>query len=152
KRARSLGCARGPYECIAQEIMATDALAADVASMLFPDLVQRFIPFPLPRTDRALAFESAWNQAWSIWVGSDRFAAPFDDLWDTRWSDRPALLLNATAVETGKRIIASSIRIDSEHFVDAVDALSVIDDGTGTRTIPLSTAAHLSARFPYVSP
>lgn len=153
ERARELSCAPvGKYECLSQRIMATDVLAPNMASMLFPDLVQRFLPFKVPNTDRATEFEAAWEQAWSTLVGSDRFAAPFDSVWDTGWTARPALYLNATHVETGKRLIASSVRVEPSTFVDAEDALSTVDDKSGERTIPLSTAAHMSARFPYISP
>jgi hypothetical protein len=61
----------------------------------------------------------------------------------------PALLLNATVVETGRRGVVSNIRLQESAFPDAVDLL---DESMRTQDMPLSTAAHLSARFTYVSP
>ena len=57
------------------------------------------------------------------------------------------VLLNGTAVETGKRLVTSNIRVTPRFFADAVDILQVTN-----ADVPLSTAAHLSARFTYVSP
>jgi len=62
------------------------------------------------------------------------------------------LLLNATWVETGKRFITSNLNVaaakGSEDFVDVEDANAFFKP----RSLPLSTAAHMSARFTYVSP
>ena len=60
---------------------------------------------------------------------------------------RPALLLNATHQETGRRIITSHLKIEPDVFVDSYDALQTL--GSDVR---LSTAAHNSARFTYISP
>ena len=60
---------------------------------------------------------------------------------------RPILLLNATHEETGKRIITSHVLIERDDFVDALDALHVLD-----HDVRASTAAHNSARFSYISP
>jgi hypothetical protein len=121
--------------------------------MLYPDLAQRFLPVPVPAFDRAAALEHAWERAWAKHVpGRNRMAEPFDRLWEGRKDWTPALLLNATWVETGKRIIASNMRVAAgrrrEDFVDVEDANAFF----APRSIPLSTAAHMSARFTYVSP
>jgi hypothetical protein len=60
---------------------------------------------------------------------------------------RPALLLNATHEETGKRIITGHVLIERDVFLDSLDALDVLG-----RDVRASTAAHNSARFTYVSP
>ena len=59
----------------------------------------------------------------------------------------PALLLNATWSENGRRIIASNIHLTKDAFPLAVDQLDALQ-----RDLRLSTAAHNSARFPGVSP
>jgi hypothetical protein len=66
-------------------------------------------------------------------------------------SPLPALLLNATRVETGTRLVVSPIMVDATSFAEAGDALSAVTAGRG-QDLPLVTAAHLSARFPYISP
>ena len=132
----------------ARKVLGRDFLAPVAAAMLYPDLLQRLLPFPVPHFDRALALEQAWERAWRETVpGSDRFAEPMDALRaEPGWA--PVLLLNATWVETGKRIIASQAAITPEDFVDSEDAQAFF----APHALRLSTAAQLSARFTYVSP
>lgn len=58
----------------------------------------------------------------------------------------PYLLLNGTWVETGERAIASDLRIEPAHFPTARDQIALLG-----KDLPLSTAAHNAARFPYVN-
>jgi hypothetical protein len=137
----------------AQAILSEDFLSPVLASMLFPDLAQRFLPFSVPAFDRAVTLEQAWEEAWRRNVtGRNRMSEPFDRLWKDQDRWMPTLLLNATWVETGKRIITSNIRVAAgrrrEDFVDVEDANAFF----APRSLPLSTAAHMSARFTYVSP
>src|SRR5205823_5503881 len=86
----------------------------------------------------------------------------------------PVLLLNATSVDTGRRVVASELepiyRDGKRLFPEAYDVLAELgrtferapsEDGVPVYKegppapapdIPLSTAATLSARFPVVSP
>jgi hypothetical protein len=132
----------------AQAILGEDFLAPVAAALLYPDLVQRLLPFAVPHFDRALALEQAWERAWRAHLPqSDRFAEPLARLREgPGWA--PVLFLNATWVETGKRVIASQAAITPVDFVDAEDALAFF----APRALRLSTAAHMSARFTYVSP
>ena len=131
-----------------QKILGADFLSPVAAALLYPDLVQRLLPFPLAYLDRALAMEEAWERAWRREVpGSDRFAEPMAQLREgPGWA--PVLFLNATWVETGKRIIASQAAISGEDFVDTEDAQAFFSP----ERLRLSTAVHMSARFTYVSP
>jgi hypothetical protein len=141
---------RKSYECAGQEVLGRDFLAPTVAALLFPDLMQRFFPlswFP----DRAQALEQGWERSWAK-VGlaettwTDR---TFSELWsrDPEAAYLPALLLNGTHVESGKRIITSNLKIDGANFRDAYDYY-----GLASGDLLPSTAAHNSARFTYVSP
>ena len=131
-----------------QRILGEDFLSPVAAAMLYPDLLQRLLPFPVPHFDRALALEEAWERAWRKQVpGRDRFAEPMAKLREgAGWA--PLLFLNATWVETGKRFVASKAAIAPEDFVDSEDAQAFF----APRSLRLSTAAHMSARFTYVSP
>jgi hypothetical protein len=136
-----------------QDILGEDFLSPAVAAILYPDLVQRFLPIPVSAFDRATTLEESWERAWQKHVkGRNRMKEPFDRLWEGRREWTPALVLNATWVETGKRIIASNMRVAAgrrrEDFVDVEDANAFF----APRSLPLSTAAHMSARFTYVSP
>ena len=81
----------------------------------------------------------------------------FVDLWPPdaqKWV--PALFLNGTSVEKGNRIMTSNLRV-TDSFFDVEDAavkLGPPEEGATKVAchIPLSTAAHMSARFTYVSP
>lgn len=147
----------------AKRILSHDFLSPTVAYMLYPDLVQRLLPWAVPPFDRARALEGAWERAWQEVIGNNQFGEPFLALWPQpeesnhgvaksdaggghRHKPVPRLFLNSTWVETGKRVIVSNLRID-DTFSDSVDFLEL------TKTpIRLSTAVHNSARFTYVSP
>lgn len=146
-------CVRGPaprdrYECAGQTVLTQDFLAPTMASLLFPDLLQRFVPLSFP--DRARALEESWERSWSVagFAGDPWGTRGFRTLWDGR-RHLPALLLNGTHVETGKRVITSHIDIASrpDAFLNAYDFYKFTD-----QEIRPSTAAHNSARFTYVSP
>jgi hypothetical protein len=142
-------------------------------------LVQRFLPWAVFYQDRGWALETSFEHAYSAEMGkqADRVSQPFLELWSKssrapRWL--PALFLNSTRVEDGRRVIFSNVVINSEEpsvdeqtgkdptvshgeFIDAADGYAAIQafPATGAepqRDLPLSTAAHNSARFTYVSP
>ena len=151
----------GPFsiQSKAEEILGEDFLSPVVAAMLYPDLLQRLLPFQVPAFDRAVAIEQAWERAWALHAphaaaGANRLAQSLDRLYEDKGRWTPALFLNATWVETGKRLITSNVRIvapdaaESADFVDAEDAQRFFAPGS----IALSSAAHMSARFTYVSP
>src|SRR5436309_5039663 len=98
-----------------------------------------------------------WEKAWRGTMGNDRFAGSFVDLWKAGLREwMPALFLNGTSVEKGNRIITSNLRV-TNFFIDAQDAAKKLSPSESERQdvgchIPLSTAAHMSARFTLVSP
>ena len=55
---------RGNFETRADAILSRDLLAPVVWGGLFPDFLQRFIPWPLPAFDRARALEYAFEESW----------------------------------------------------------------------------------------
>ncbi len=146
----------GSFKEAGNAILGRDFLSPTLAAMLYPDLVQRFIPWPIPFFDRGRALELGWEKAWRDKMNTDRFAASFVDLWKSNSREwMPALFLNGTSVEKGNRIITSNLRV-ANFFLDAQDAAKKLSPRhSGTKTgchIPLSTAAHMSARFTFVSP
>ncbi len=132
----------------AQEMLSYDSLAPTLSAMTQQDFVQRFIPYPfLP--DRARALEGGWETAWrDVWKQKDdRFAHGFLALLHGREDRMPSFFLNGTTVETGERMIGSNCRITSSEFRNALDVFAAA--GSDLR---VSTTAHNSARFTYVSP
>jgi hypothetical protein len=140
----------------AHEVLKQDFLAPTLAGLLFPDVAQRFLPFSqetaggrLALPDRARYLEESWETA------QRRFGQPFQALWqrtdpaqpDPRYQV-PALFLNGTWVENGGRVVTTNVDTqDSSAFVRLDDMLGCLG-----RNIRLSTAAHMSARFTYISP
>lgn len=147
----------GKFKDKAHDILSQDFLSPTLAAMLYPDLVQRFLPFPIPCFDRGRALEMGWEKAWRDTMGSNRMAESFVDLWKPgprEWM--PSLFLNGTSVEKGNRIITTNLRLTTV-FLDAEDAADKLGQHSLPATkagchIPLSTAAHQSARFTFVSP
>jgi hypothetical protein len=162
------------------DILTTDHLSAPLGDLFSRDLLQRFFPLAVFYQDRGWALETSFERAYAAEMGAkqgNRVADPFLELWSKssrspRWL--PALFLNSTRVEDGRRVIFSNVVIHSEEpsvaeqigqdptpshgeFIDAADGLAVLrafpaTDGAPEPDLPLSTAAHNSARFTYVSP
>lgn len=128
-------------------VFATDVLSPTIATLFFTDLPKRFIPIPFG-TDRAATLEKGWEKYFC------RMKLPFDELSPADGSQlRPLLLLNSTAVGSGRRVVVSSLGYATQHdfnvdFPDAVDGARIL----GTTALPASAAALTSARFPFVSP
>ena len=132
----------------ATAILAGDFLAPTLGALLYPDLVQRFLPVALPGMDRAQALERAWESRWTrvmhdTWLGSSYESVTHPD----PASDMPLLFLNTTSVEDGKRALVSPLPVAPLEFPDTIDVRSIVP-----RPMRFSTATHLSARFTYVSP
>ncbi len=134
-----------------------DFLSPILFYALGADLVQRFLPFPVPAYDRALGLEYAIERAWSdversqgLSAGPNPLQAPFR----TRWllnKAPPALVLNTTRVDTGQRVLFSPFRLLSTSPAWNEAAQTPWQLGF-KRDVPTSTAIGLSARFPIVSP
>ncbi len=139
-------CKNSVHDCSAT-ILSQDFLAPLSASLLYRELLQRFIPIAL-LPDRAQTLETVWENAFASVTGSNALGGSFAALGQPGQTPWPALFLNATWSENGRRIVASSVRIDQEPaFKLASDQLTQLG-----YDIRLSTAAHNSARFPFVSP
>jgi hypothetical protein len=129
-----------------------DFLSDTLGAMLFPDLLQRFLPLPV-FNDRAIALDQSFERAWEGAHPEDpaRFKASFHELWRKDPYRVPLLFFNSTVVETGQRAINTPIATLTKDADPAfTDTLSV-GRLIGTE-LPLSTAALLSARFTYMSP
>ena len=141
---------RSVRDCV-RHFLKGDFLSPMVAYMLFPDALQRFMPFaPVRHFDRARALELSWERSWAAThpaAPANPFAAPYGLL--AADPALPRLFLNGTRVETGKRALVSPARFEEDELPEVDDLLSV---GGRPWSLPLSAAVHLSARFSYVSP
>ncbi len=141
-----------------------DLLSPLFASLFFPDFLQRFLFFPVGYFDRARAIEGAIENAWvrrlksyrrhcpQLWR-SDRkpLGQPFSALWTGR-DATPALLLNATEVGSGRRRVISPFSFAGSNDIQFQSPYPWIKSGDETSAIPLSSAAMVSARFPWLTP
>jgi hypothetical protein len=148
-RANKLPCEPGTDRSVfrdqARKFLRRDFLSPIAAAFAFPDLAQRFLPFPVRSFDRTLALEDAFERGWRQTTSADAFGESFYDLWPGRFDNKPdrgvpALVIGTTWVETGERVVITPLEFGSL----GPQRLSV-----GLR---LSTAIVLGARFPYVTP
>lgn len=134
------------------------------AGLLFPDFLQRFLPMPIDSWDRALwldyAVENAYDRGTvengffdNIGESSRPLAGAYMDSWNPeRYSHAPALILNTTEVASGERLVVSPFWFSGA----GLNFLPVWDSEDGSQKAAyapvLSSAAGLSARFPWITP
>jgi Patatin-like phospholipase len=131
-----------------------DFLAPGLAALVFIDGLANFLP-DMGQIDRGEALELGFESASQTPDDADGLLSHkflnFSPACNVPAKDcvtwRPLLLLNATHQETGRRVITSHVKVERDVFYDSYDALQVLNSD-----VRLSTAAHNSARFSYVSP
>jgi hypothetical protein len=146
------------------DILKEDLLSPLVSGLVCNDWLQCALPVPVRWFDRAGRFEQNLEDRFSSYLDPSEpnaMSGPMLDLnaWRAQapknWT--PYLFLNATNVEDGNRVIFSDVTINAgepKEFADARDGHALLTAGTpfDSRDLPLSTAAHNSARFPYTNP
>lgn len=153
-------CGARGLECCVRPVLADDHLSPILGMMLFPDLLQRFVPYGFAALDRSRGLEESWSRSFRRVTEVDRLSQPFAELAPVVLHEGkpvaapsdlplPALYLNATVVETGKRVLAAPVDVAAEKgtYLDVVDGIHAAGD-----TLSTSAVVHMSARFPYVSP
>ncbi len=166
-------------EATARAFLKRDHLSPTAAGLLYNDAIARFLPLSgrtdfMRGMDRATWMEASWEEGWRVAAETDAFAQDYRRLWTEGRSpdalasvddavraaalaDRggrpepPALALNTTSVQTGAKWVVGPVRFDP-----AADPGRPCESGQLEDIEPppmsLATAAHLSARFTYVSP
>ncbi len=152
RAAERAGMGRASSVTQVETLLGEDFLSPTLGVTLFPDLLQRFVPWAM-FNDRAIALEQSWERAWVKGHAGERalLSEPFHRLWAAHPHQVPLLILNSTVVETGQRAIVSPLATVSDQEETAFADVLPVGRLMGTQ-MPLSTAAHLSARFTYVSP
>jgi hypothetical protein len=147
----------GPWQTSADKILRDDYLSPLLAALMYPDLVQRFLPFPVNSWDRARSLEERLELSWTrgasctgeAVTGSDELSQPYYDFWkDFDNGAVPAIYFNTTSVERGERMVITRMS-SNDGFFDNVETLAQMNE---TVDPPFSTAACLSARFPFITP
>jgi len=148
--ASPLGPNPAPLVKCARDVLSHDFLAATIGAFLYPDLVQRFLPFTL-LPDRAAAIERAWEIGWdkSVPAYAGRFAEPLVPfLANAGAARRPVLLLNGTSVQHRPASDHQQHRRRRRHL----PRRDRFPRGVSRASVRVSTAANNSARFPYIEP
>ena len=160
----------GTLETAIDAAMSADFLSPLIAAMLFPDFSQRFLPHRFSSLDRARALEFAIEDAVGSALkatGTTLLDRPFSDHWNPKRSS-PALVMNTTDVASGRRVLIAPFEIETKATAHST-ACSMLnlararpsanapagkdgDRGGYLTSIRLSTAAVMSARFPWVTP
>jgi hypothetical protein len=136
------------------------------AMWLFPDLLQQFLPVRVEVFDRARALEHGLEAKWQKIVTqtdlygprvqdktANTMAEPFLSLWPQGFDKSlftPALVLNTTEVDTGRRRLISPFTFEGLSDLRFFP-VSCKSEGK-MEGLPLSAAAVLSARFPWITP
>lgn len=148
-----------PWKLV-RDFTGQDHLATPVGYMLYPDLMQRFLPMPFAGADRSLGLEQVWTRDWprSLARQCPPRAAANPNPWsepltglhgratEAQWL--PLLSLNTSTLVRGQRIY------QSDYLLPSGDGLDLLDPSLGLDVdrLTLAQAVHNSARFPYISP
>jgi len=130
-----------------ESILRTDYLAPVVATMLYPDALQRLLPSPIAAWDRARTLEQSVEKSFKDVVATDFLERSIYSYWKSTRSV-PLLLLNTTHVATGARVVIAPVQFLNERF----HQLKTLFDHNPSADVRISTAAVTSARFPGVTP
>ncbi len=132
-----------------RQVIRDDYLSAVSAALLFPESVQRVLPFPIAGLERAKWLEDSWANSYQDNLGLGTLDSSLTQLYQTPTGydySLPSLLLNGTLAESGQKIITSNLKLNPRYFKDVISTLDIV--GTD---IPLKTAASLCSRFPVVT-
>jgi hypothetical protein len=137
----------GPPACTdfekAREAASHSTVGALAWGLTYPDLVRKVFPWAFDvRQDRGWALERAWQS-----VLAEPTRVPTLEQWtnDAREGRKPALVFNATVMETGRRFLLSRVDLQSTR----ADQFSTLYKG---RDLSIITAVRLSATFPFLAP
>ncbi len=132
-------------------ICSADYLSRVTFGFLFPDYIQRFLPFPINSWDRSKYLANSFDDGFSSYTEnkslhflSNNFLKPWSD---TNTAYRyPAILFNTIFNEAGKKAIYSPFKLSNRYYADAMDILAETN-----RSVPMKEAMVSSARFPILT-
>jgi hypothetical protein len=148
----------GSLADLSGRILDQDFLSPLESGLLFSDLLQAFLPVRVPLLDRSRALDRSLEESFDnpTDVSGNVPARTADKanlltqafIW--HWNANaswPALLLNTTDVQTGRRRVMAPFLVGED-----TDQLLPVWPGEVLAGTKLSTGAFLSARFPWVTP
>jgi len=125
--------------------------------LLYPDLARTVnVLFPWVQgpfgLDRGQTLDKAWlreDMAWPRRQGIEQGLSRWQE--DAAAGRRPGVIFNTTIAETGQRLPLSTVTLP-EDVPGGIRYKRLLEGIDPKPTIPVVTAARLSAAFPYVSP
>ena len=140
---------------VADGFTGQDNLSTVIGLMLFPDLLQRFLPPPVAQWDRSRGLEETWAYDWQN-ILTRCHASTVPNPWNEAFTALyprndagprlPALALSSTALGAGQAVFQTTFALERPDVFDILDAR------LDTQSLTLAQAVHNSARFPYISP
>ncbi|GLZ28386.1 hypothetical protein Lesp02_05760 [Lentzea sp. NBRC 105346] len=147
-----------------QQVFGKDHLTAAISWMVNVDVPRSFLGFP--QYDRAAVLERSWERA------QPALGDSFHAMWRPGRPTTPLVLLNGTAVESGCRALVAPVElgafdrpggstlcrgrpedpVPSNKPLTGPALIDLYEGYTSCNDVNRSTAALLSARFPYVTP
>jgi predicted acylesterase/phospholipase RssA len=127
--------------------------------LVYQDLRHTLAPFFKYDWDRGRALEQSWlrsSMEWARRTGIEKGLSEWRN--KTIQGSRPAVIFNATVVETGRPVTFNTLptTMAPKGSPEQLELLSsyrgVFEDGEKETDVKVVTAARLSAAFPYVSP
>jgi hypothetical protein len=140
----------------ADTLVANDFLSPVTAGLVFPDMVQRFLPVPMPPFSRARFLEKGFayhfeqtTETIGDTAKNGQLTRTFRQICPARLDSAitPCFFFNTTHVETGRKGILSNVALTDAYFYDALDVFKHTK-----HDFSLITTAAVSARFPLVTP
>ncbi|MGC4100408.1 patatin-like phospholipase family protein [Ferruginibacter sp.] len=127
-----------------------DYLTADLVGLLGNDVLYSVIPGNRFR-DRAVLQTTCWEKAYENCFGSPVYGQDFFATWSDPANSykTPLLFSNSSETTHGNKGIIAPVELSSVDFMGDELVKRLMEPGTSMK---LSTAAFMSARFPYVSP
>ncbi|HNP54001.1 MAG TPA: hypothetical protein PKK69_05275, partial [Ferruginibacter sp.] len=110
-----------------QQICSADYLSRVSFGLLFPDMLQRFIPIKIDRWDRSKMLANSFDDGYSYLTGSKQYLSQNYLL---PWADSstayryPVLLFNTILNEAGAKALFSPYRLSGRYYTEAVDLIS----------------------------
>lgn len=138
----------GPRHCL-QHALGGDLLTPALTTLLFTDLFARAVPL-VPHSQRGRALELAFDRALVTEAGFSAIRNPIGQSAASNDRRLPFLVLNATELTTGQRVLFHDLPMAASQFGKAFT--NAIDGRCLAPSTTWIEAAHHSARFPYVSP
>lgn len=124
-----------------------DYLSADIAGLLGRDMLAATLGLSRPWRDRGRLMEEDWER--QLCRQHLHYDTALHSIWKAGNYELPLFFGNTYDVDMAKKGIAAPVILDKLDFPSAVLIAQELKGGDDLR---LSTAAFLSARFPYVSP